>query len=265
MIHSLGYKTDVFLRRFEGEVLECDDYFVIRTPQNPAFRWGNFLLFKRPPTGNDVVSWQAAFTQHFPSAKYAAFGWDDSKNKGEISAFIAAGFEFTSSAVMTATAVHAPPKMNADCVIRPLTDWREWVALEEAINAAQPESEREGADYHEFVERKGAEFARMVAAGHGHFWGAYLDQKLVASMGLFMCDGVGRFQWVATHPAYRRQGLCGTLVFTVASQALTQVTTLVMVADPEYVAAAIYESIGFSASEQEFQLERIHGAGVVLA
>ena len=98
----------------------------------------------------------------------------------------------------------------------------------------------------------------MVTAGHGNFfWGVYLDQKLVACLGLFMCDGVGRFQWVATHQDYRRQGLCGTLVFVVAAGALEKVKTLVMVADPEYVAASIYESIGFSASEKQFRLEKV--------
>jgi Acetyltransferase (GNAT) domain len=264
MIHSLAYKTDVFLRRFEGEVLECEDYFVIRTPQNPVFRWGNFLLSKHPPTVKDISRWQAAFAQHFPSAKYTAFGWDSSVNMGETSGFIDAGFELDSSIVMTAKAVHAPPKMNPYCKICPLTNWDEWMALEHAINAAQPESVREGADYREFLERKGAEFARMVAAGHGNFWGAYLNQKLVASLGLFLCDGVGRFQWVTTHPEYRRQGLCGTLVFTVAAQALEEVETLVMVADPEYVAASIYESIGFNASEKQFRLEKMQFADAVM-
>ncbi len=258
MIHSLGYKTDVFLRRVEGEVLECEDYFVIRTPQNPIFRWGNFLLFKQPPKAADVLGWQAAFTLHFPQASYTAFGWDAPDDLGETAEFVALGFELTSGIVTTATAVHAPPKMNSACTISQLTDWREWMAMELAINAAQPESQREGSDYGAFIERKGAEFSRMAAAGHGNFWGAYLNDKLVASLGLFKCDGVGRFQWVATHPAFRRLGLCGALVFNVAKRALEQVDTLVMVADPEYVAASIYESIGFSASEKQFQLEKIH-------
>ena len=81
-----------------------------------------------------------------------------------------------------------------------------------------------------------------------------------------MCDGVGRFQWVATHPEFRRQGLCGTLVYILAAQALAQVgeqaqvKILVMAADPEYVAASIYESIGFSAIEKQFQLEKNYAA-----
>ena len=105
------------------------------------------MLFKHPSTGHVVAEWHAAFAQYFPSAKYAAVGWDSTDNISDTSALIAAGFELDSNIVMTATAVHAPPKTNAECTICPLTNWGEWMTPEHAINAAQPASVREGADY----------------------------------------------------------------------------------------------------------------------
>ncbi len=259
MIQSLGYKTDLFFRGFEGEILERDDYTVIRTSKNPTFRWGNFLLFKRPPTNADLELWQAAFALEHPEAPHIAFGWDDPENTGDVTAFIKAGFEFDQSIVMSARTVHTPPKINSDCQIRILeqSDWLAWIDMECAVNDALPESEREGSGYRIFVQRKGAEFERMSAAGHGSFWGAFLEDNLVASLGLFFWQDVGRFQWVATHPEYRRRGLCGTLVHHVAKLGLERVETLVMVADPEYVAAGIYESIGFKATQKQFGLEKI--------
>ena len=68
--------------------------------------------------------------------------WDSPNNAGDTSAFAAAGFQFDASIVMTATAVHGPPKLNIACTISPLTDWDEWMAMDLAINAAQPEAER---------------------------------------------------------------------------------------------------------------------------
>ncbi len=258
MIQSLGYKTDLFFRGFEGEIQTRKDYTVIRTPKNPTFRWGNFVLFKDAPTRADFEPWTTVFDLEHPDAPHIALGWDDPQNAGEVSAFTEAGFEFDQSIVMTAKAVHAPPKINADCQIRPLekSDWLEWINLECAVNDALPESEREGAGYRVFVERKGAELKRMSAAGHGHFWGAFLGNTLVASLGLYFWQGTGRFQWVGTHPDFRRQGLCGTLVHHVAKLGLERVATLVMVADPEYVAAGIYESVGFKQTEKQFQLEK---------
>ncbi len=259
MIHSLGYKTDLFFRGFEGEVLEREQYTVIRTPKNPTFRWGNFLLFKHAPSKADLEPWLAAFALEHPNAPHIALGWDDPENAGDVTAFTQAGFEFDQSIVMSAKAVYAPPKINTDCQIRVLepSDQPEWIDLECGVNDALPESEREGAGYRTFVERKSAELERMSAAGHGHFWGAFLEGRLTASLGLYFWQGVGRFQWVATHPKFRRRGLCATLVHHVAKLGLERVDTLVMVADPEYVAAGIYESVGFRISEKQFQLEKI--------
>lgn len=260
MIKSLGYRTDLHLRGFDGQILERDNYTVIRTPKNPTFRWGNFLLFKRPPTAADLEPWQAAFRAEHPDAPHIALGWDDPKQQGDISAFLKAGFDFQADTVMSAQTVHTPPKQNPDCQIRPLEpqNWAEWIDLECAVNAATPEYERESTDgYRIFVERKADDFARMIAAGHGQYWGAFLDGRLAASLGLFFWGDVGRFQWVATHPDFRRRGLCGTLVYHVAKLGLEKVGTLVMVADPEYVAAGIYESVGFQRSEMQFGLEKV--------
>jgi ribosomal protein S18 acetylase RimI-like enzyme len=256
---ALGYRTDLYFRGFEGEVLEREHYTVIRTPKNPTYRWGNFLLFKRPPSTTDLEPWLSAFDLEHPDATHIALGWDDPDNAGDVSGFVAAGFEYEVSTVMTAQAVHAPPKHNQNCQIRPLEPqgWAEWIDLECAVNAALPAEERESTDgYRLFVERKADELRRMIDAGHGHFWGAFVDGRLAASLGLFLWGDVGRFQWVATHPEFRRRGLCGSLVYHVAKRGLEQVKTLVMVADPEYVAAGIYESVGFKRTEQQFSLEK---------
>jgi hypothetical protein len=47
------------------------------------------------------------------------------------------------------------------------------------------------------------------------------------------------------------------LVYHVAKRGLEQVETLVMVADPEYMAAGIYESVGFRHTEHQFALEKV--------
>jgi ribosomal protein S18 acetylase RimI-like enzyme len=259
-IRSLGYRTDLFFRSFEGEIVEREHYTVIRTPKNPTFRWGNFLLFKQPPTDNDFESWSSAFKREHPNALHMVLGWDDPENAGQVASFTSAGFEFDSSVVMTASSVHAPLKLVTNCLIRPLenADWPSWVAMECATNMAQPESDREGDGYGDFLQRKGEELKQMAHAGHGHFWGAFVDGKLAASAGLYFWQGIGRFQWVGTHPVYRRRGLCSTLVHHISKLGLEKVDTLVMVADPEYVAASIYESIGFKASEKQFGLDKVN-------
>ena len=54
-VKSLGYKTDLIFPAFDGEIVDRGDYLVVRTPSNPYFYWGNFLLFPRPPAEGDYL------------------------------------------------------------------------------------------------------------------------------------------------------------------------------------------------------------------
>lgn len=52
-VRSLGYRTDLIFPAFDGQITDRGDYLVVRTPSNPTFYWGNFLLFDRPPGDGD--------------------------------------------------------------------------------------------------------------------------------------------------------------------------------------------------------------------
>jgi ribosomal protein S18 acetylase RimI-like enzyme len=67
-----------------------------------------------------------------------------------------------------------------------------------------------------------------------------------------------RFQRVATHPAWRRRGLCTALIDAVSRFGFErwQAAEQIMVADPADVAIGIYRSLGFSEFEREWSFER---------
>jgi predicted GNAT family acetyltransferase len=78
-------------------------------------------------------------------------------------------------------------------------------------------------------------------------------------MGLFRAsEGLARFQNVETRPGARGRGLAGTLVHHVSRFGLDElgVHTLVMVADPDYLAIRIYRSVGFAETESMLLVER---------
>jgi GNAT superfamily N-acetyltransferase len=258
-LQSLGYRTDLIFSRFNGNVTDRSDYLVIRTPSNPTFYWGNFVVFEGAPRQGDLTPWLETFRREVPDAKHIAIGWD-SQQPGEIDGFISAGLTLEESIVMTAKTVHAPPKVNMDAVYRALEtdeDYEQAIELGAACN-----DDHEPSGYRVFLERKFAAYKEMKDAGLGSWFGAFLDGRMVCGMGLFT-DGattnrIARFQKVETHPDFRRQGLCGTLVHHVARYGLEKMNadTLVMVADPEYHAARIYESVGFTASEKQFGFQK---------
>src|SRR5215470_5926613 len=46
-VRSLGYRTDLAILALEGsQVTDHGDHLVIRTPGNPDYWWGNFLLLR---------------------------------------------------------------------------------------------------------------------------------------------------------------------------------------------------------------------------
>jgi hypothetical protein len=46
------------IRVFEGsEVTDHSEYLTVRTPANPEFWWGNFLLLRAPAARGDAGRW----------------------------------------------------------------------------------------------------------------------------------------------------------------------------------------------------------------
>ena len=78
----------------------------------------------------------------------------------------------------------------------------------------------------------------------------------MGDLGIFFEGPVGRYQMVGTHPDFRKQGICGTLVYEAGLMAFEEFALdhLVMEADPDYHAARIYESVGFNKAEINYSL-----------
>jgi RimJ/RimL family protein N-acetyltransferase len=156
---------------------------------------------------------------------------------------------------MTATSVRPPERPNLDATYRQLSsddDWQQSLQLRIACN------DTDEVGYETFAARKLASDRATAEAGHGGWFGAFLDGRLVAQMGLFKASsGLARFQTVETHPELRGRGLAGTLVHHTSRHGFDELgaRTLVMVADPEYLAIRIYRSVGFAATETQLQAE----------
>ena len=105
-VKSLAYRTDLMFPKFDGEITDRGDYLVIRTPANPTFYWGNFLLFKQPPGEGDYARWREIFAEEIgypPEVVHQAFGWDKTEDdKGVIQPFLDNGYYLEHSIVLTA-------------------------------------------------------------------------------------------------------------------------------------------------------------------
>ncbi len=257
-LKSLGYKSEMIFTDFDGHVDDRGDYIVIRTLTNPNYFWGNLLVFNRAPTRSDFSKWIALFKKEFPDERiyHVTLAWDPAvggDDIGDTSAFLEAGYELELKAVLSATTVHKPPRFNEALEVRPLKskeEWNESVLLQ----TRSAHDNLSTVEWEKFYRSQSSRYQAMVSAGFGEWYGGFLSGKLVCSLGIFHRENIGRFQIVSTDPEFRRQGLCGTLVYQAARHTLahTKNKTLVMCADPDYHAIGIYESVGFQREAIEY-------------
>ncbi|BDP40766.1 N-acetyltransferase [Deinococcus aetherius] len=260
---ALGFRTDLALRvRMGTQLEERGTYTVVRTPANPTFWWGNFLLLHELPGPGSLGEWLARFREAHPDAQHVALGVDTAE--GEIGAadeWEAAGFRLYRDTVLTTPRTTAPAPPRIDVVLRPLTsdaDWEAALDLRLGVNAAETHP-REEAGYREFAARRLEGLRAAGEAGHGAYLGAFEDGRMLAGLGVYDAGGgVARYQNVETHPEARSRGLAGNLVHFAGEWARDYLAarTLVIVADPEYHAQRLYERVGFRPAQVQLGLER---------
>jgi len=160
----------------------------------------------------------------------------------------------------------AAPKPLPECVEFRVLDLPRDSAVVIDKQVVVNQARHEPVGYREFAERQMQRYAAMQGAGLGRWFGLVAQVAgrpvLTASCGLFRdparSDGLGRFQFVSTHPAWRRRGLCTALVHAACRHGFEamDLRTLVMVADPDDVAIGVYESLGFRRGVSTWQFER---------
>jgi GNAT superfamily N-acetyltransferase len=247
---SLSYRTDLMIRAAEGsQIIDHGDCVAIHSPANPSYWWGNFLLL--PAHAELPGHWLSRFAAEFPAARHAALGIDSADGASvRWDAMATLGFSRDLTVVLTCQDPGSPPHLNHAVQVRPLvraSDWRQSAELW----PASTDDDEPGVDA-EFVAGRMAARRLLTDSRRGAWFGAFAGSKLVAQLGIVSAGtGLARYQDVETHPAYRRQGLAGTLVYHAGQFARTALAarTLVICADPDGPANGVYRSCGFAGTE----------------
>jgi ribosomal protein S18 acetylase RimI-like enzyme len=255
-VRSLGHRTDLMVRRLTGSVIEDrGDWLAVHTPGNPAFWWGNCLLAAEPLRAGSAALWARRFAAEFPDAAHRALGVDGSRGEiGDPAVVAGLGLTVDCMTVLTAQGLVPPPRPSAVCrALRDDGDWNQALELAAACQRGQE------AGYLDYRARKLAAARQAVESGRAGWFGAFVDDRLVASLGVVGDgSGVARYQDVETHPDYRRRGLARGLLSDAGRHAADRLggRTLVIVADPAYHAIELYRSLGFRDVEYQIQALR---------
>lgn len=247
-------------------VVRRDGYLAVRSPSNPTHFWGNLLLFDDPPLDGDAARWERLFDIEFadaPLVRHRTFAWDrtDASVGRAREEFVAGGFDLEQSVGLTATpaAVRAHPRENREVEVRALDPargveehlWEQAVELQVATRDEASESEEA---HRLFSRRRIADLRELFQLGRGAWYVALAPgaTEVVASCGVVVTAGRGRFQSVDTAPAHQRRGICSRLLVHAARASAHEhgAQQLVIAADPAYHALGLYESLGFRQHER---------------
>ncbi len=259
-ISSLARKTDIMYNKQFSEIINKDNYVVIKSPKSPNYHWGNYIIYDSPPQLGDLKKWQKQFHEEFEyydveNPSHYLFTWNPSmKSDGNFSEFLKAGYELDKGIALTAQTLIKSKKHNDSLRVKKITSLEEWeqATVNRALGADEKYFSSFEASY-EFAKERMTEFKEYIqnGSGSGDWFGAFMGQQLVGGLGIYFDGDIGRFQMVSTHHEHRRKGVCSTLVYEAAKTAFAEykVKTLVMEADADYHAAKIYESVGFKPTE----------------
>jgi ribosomal protein S18 acetylase RimI-like enzyme len=262
VIASLVWATDIDVLASDRTLERRDGYWVVQSPSNPTFWWGNFLLFDEAPAVGDGERWEALFAQEFaarPEVSHCTLAWDrvDGERGHAQEELVARGFELEWNCGLIARPQELieHERANRDVEIRaldPAGDECLWEAVIDIQVAGEPELFG-GTAYHlGFLRARQAELRdRFSTAECGAWYVGLLDGVVTSSLGVVVTERRARFQAVETASPYRRRGIAGRLVFDAARDAAAkgQIDHFVIVADPDYHAIGIYEGLGFERAE----------------
>lgn len=262
-IDSLGFRTDLRLLEMTGSQIEDrGTHLVVRSPHNPTFHWGNFLLLRSLPVPGGEREVVAAFRAEFPEAEHVSVGIDGTRDLTEqVQPFADLGMDLDVGSVLATQTLQEPRPLPDGVEVRQLATDEEWESRARLGFATYGKKTSE-ATYLTFQRGRDATERDLVARGLGARFGAFVDGEVVSTAAVFLTHaGIARYQNVETHAEHRRQGLAANLVYAAGRHALDTFpqTTLVIVADHDGDAIRLYRSLGFVDRERHTGLYQAEG------
>ena len=250
----LSWHTDLAVLRLEGSTIdERADHLVVRSPENPLYYWGNFVLVTDPARVDEAGHWLEVFEAEHPDAAHRSIGLVTRPTDAD--AWKALDLELTHDDVLVAESCPEPTPVPQGYLVKQITDEIEWEQSSGLRIAEFAEGDPREAEHER---RRTASRRALSEQGRLAWFGAFHGDRLVAELGIVDCgDGAARYQSVVTGAAHRRQGLAGHLLGVAAAWAADRgARRWVIVADAGGEASRLYRSRGFGPADSGARAER---------
>ena len=252
---GVGHRTDVVVLRLAGSSVEPDPAgVVVRTPDDPAYRWGNFLLVEGPTAPHDGGVVLDAYRSAFPGETTVRIGLGTTAARVVVPPPLDRLDLQADVALVSTSAPVAPVPSVVD--VRAVEGDAGWAAV---LRLQRENGDVHDADGVDFLTRQVASLRGAVERGGGRWFGAFAEEVLVGSLGIFIAGGGGsdeaRFQAVDVLPAWRGRGTASALLAAGGRWALEEAGArrLVVVAERDSAALRLYRRLGMGAAGAELQ------------
>ena len=247
---TAGWETDLAILQLSGSTVEVNkDHLVLRSPHNPEFHWGNFILVTDSNTVDDAKRWLATFDEAFPTAGWVAIGLPCKPSTPEN--WSALGLEIETLEVMNADSLPRMADLDSHYTSRRLQgdDWALLLQRELAENLKS--GEHDPVSFEQFMRKTIETEQQLCAIGKAAWFGAFLGEELVADLGIVVCENTARYQSVQTDERHRRKGLASHLLGKAAQWAFEHgCISWVIVTESTNEAGRVYRKAGFELDQE---------------
>lgn len=251
-IKSLDLQNKLKLLEHSSQIEEKENYIVVKTLDNLAYHWGNFLIYKNGPIKGEYLKWICDFKNEFKDLQvtHMTFTWDIHEDNVDTKDFIDNGFEKSDAIILTSTKIK-PQYINQtiECLnLETDADWKE--ALE--FNILENSHGFNLTEYREFSENQFRTDYNLSKIGLVNYYIAKIDGKIVSLVKLSGDLKISLFESIVTAKSFRRQAIAQTLIDFAAKDKKSK--TFILEADEDGPAINLYKTIGFEIKGKSYGL-----------
>lgn len=248
-MRSLFLQTELLFWKHHSQIEEIDGGWIVRTPDNRTWNWGNLLILKEAPVAEDAAHWLDVFHTRIRRAdRGTIITWDQGEvSPDAIAVFDALGLTMSTGSILTLRDLKQPehydPRVNVTEAGSDDALWERAVQIDiDAFSAGFG-----GPAYEAYARKRFDHHRTLVEKGIGTWYLASMEGEFVGNLGIFPGDGFCRFQEISVLRESWRQGIASTMTYEVARRAreVWPTQTQVIVADSDGNAQRIYRALGF--------------------